>query len=383
MARLKLGLIFGGQSVEHEVSVVSAQHVIAAADTDRYEVIPIGVTKDGVWLTPEETQRELDRPDDLFHKTLYAPVRDPRSAPSSPPESAVSQHSPSPKSERGQGGEVRPAFAAGLDSLQQVDAVFPLVHGTHGEDGTLQGLLELLGIPYVGCGVAASAVGMDKALMKAVFLGCGLPVGDHIVTRASGSESETLAMVREIEQRIGYPAFVKPANGGSSVGINTAADREGLTLALVEATKHDRKLVIEKTIRGREVECAILGNEDAIASPVGEIRYTREFYDYEAKYLDSGTQVLAPSPDLSPDEVARVQDMALRAYKAIDGAGLSRVDFFLTEDGSLVIDEINTIPGFTPASMYPRLWEAAGVNYSELITRLVDLALARHQTKAL
>jgi D-alanine-D-alanine ligase len=222
---------------------------------------------------------------------------------------------------------------------------------------------------------------MDKALMKAVFLGCGLPVGEHMVL--SSAEAESPAMRREIEERIGYPAFVKPANGGSSVGISKASDREELTMALVEAMKHDRKLVIEKTIRGREVECGILGNEEAQASPVGEIRYAREFYDYEAKYLDSATQVLAPAPGLSPEVVARVQDMALRAYKAIDGAGLSRVDFFLTEDGALIIDEINTIPGFTPASMYPRLWAAAGVHYSELITRLVDLALARHQMKAL
>jgi D-alanine-D-alanine ligase len=256
---------------------------------------------------------------------------------------------------------------------------FPLIHGQHGEDGTLQGLLELLDLPYVGCGVAASAVGMDKVLMKAVFLGNGLPVGDYIVLQSPRGEGEVLSVAREIEERIGYPAFVKPANGGSSVGISKAHDREELAGALMTAGKHDRKLVIEKTVTGREVECAILGNEDAQASPVGEIRYKREFYDYEAKYLDPQTEVLAPSPNLSPDVIEQVQVLALQAFHAIDGAGLSRVDFFLREDGSLLIDEINTIPGFTPASMYPRLWQAAGVNYGELITRLVDLALARHQ----
>jgi D-alanine-D-alanine ligase len=220
---------------------------------------------------------------------------------------------------------------------------------------------------------------MDKALMKAVFIGNGLPVGEHIVLQAGEDETEVIARAREVEERIGYPAFVKPANGGSSVGISKAHDREGLTLAMVEAARHDRKLVIEKTIKGREVECAILGNEDAEASPVGEIRYKREFYDYEAKYLDPGTEVLAPSADLPPEVVERVQSLALRAFRAIDGAGMSRVDFFLCEDGSLILDEINTIPGFTPASMFPRLWAAAGVDYSRLITRLVDLALARHR----
>jgi D-alanine-D-alanine ligase len=261
-----------------------------------------------------------------------------------------------------------------------LDVAFPLIHGQHGEDGTLQGLLELLDLPYVGCGVAASAVGMDKALMKAVFRGAGIPTGDYIVVRGARDEAEVLATAREIEERIGYPAFVKPANGGSSVGISKAHGREELTLALVEASKHDRKLVIEKTVEGREVECAILGNEDAQASPIGEIRYQREFYDYEAKYLDPATQVIAPT-ELPADVVARVQALALQAYKAIDGAGLSRVDFFLLPDGSVLIDEINTIPGFTPVSMYPRLWQAAGIGYSELITRLVDLALARHREK--
>jgi D-alanine-D-alanine ligase len=269
------------------------------------------------------------------------------------------------------------AHRADFTALTGVDVVFPLIHGTHGEDGTLQGLLELLDLPYVGCGVAASAVGMDKALMKAVFRGEGLPVADHVVVQAP-SEGDALTLARELEERIGYPAFVKPANGGSSVGISKVRSREELAAALTEAASVDRKLVVEAFVPGREVECAVLGNDDPEVSPVGEIRHKRDFYDYEAKYLDPETEVLAPA-DLPADVVARVQDLARRAFKAVDGAGMSRVDCFLLADGSLVIEEINTIPGFTPGSMYPRLWQAAGVSYGDLITRLVDLALTRHK----
>jgi D-alanine-D-alanine ligase len=233
-----------------------------------------------------------------------------------------------------------------------------------------------MGLPYVGCGVAASAVGMDKALMKAVFRGEGLPVVEAMVARV-GPEDDVIELARRAEARFGLPVFVKPANGGSSVGVGKARGREELATAITEASRHDRKLVIEPMVEGREVECAILGNAgSAEASPVGEIRHYREFYDYEAKYLDPRTEILAPT-DLGPDIVARVQELALKAYTAVDGAGMSRVDFFLCPDGLLMIDEINTIPGFTPASMYPRLWAAAGVSYTALINRLVALALER------
>jgi D-alanine-D-alanine ligase len=350
--RLRLGLVFGGRSVEHEVSVVSAQHVIAAADPQRFEVVPIGVTKDGVWLAAEETRRQLESPGAAFQKQLTISGQ------------------PS----------ARDSLGNAASTLAGLDVVFPLIHGTHGEDGTLQGLLELLDLPYVGCGVAASAAGMDKALMKAVFKGSGIAVGDHIVLRSAECAEDAVGAARSIEERLGYPCFVKPANGGSSVGIVKAHDREELTTALTDVGRLDRKLVIEAMIEGREVECAILGNDDAEASPVGEIRYKREFYDFEAKYLDPATEVLAPA-DLPPETVAAVQSLALRAFQALDGAGMSRVDFFLRPDGSLLIDEINTIPGFTPSSMYPRLWQVAGLTYSDLIARLVDLALARHKEK--
>ncbi|HXH20586.1 MAG TPA: D-alanine--D-alanine ligase family protein [Dehalococcoidia bacterium] len=351
--RLRLGVIFGGRSTEHEVSVVSAQHVIAAADRKRFEVVPIGVTKSGVWLSAAETKAALDLPEPPFKKTL-----------------------------RGGEGQARgpAAIQRGIEALSAVDVVFPLVHGTHGEDGTLQGLLELLDIPYVGCGVAASAIGMDKALMKAAFIADGLPVGQHTIVHLHDWERDPGAGARLIEARLPYPCFVKPANGGSSVGVSKVRNREELLDAIQVASECDTKVLVEEALSGREVECAVLGNHDPEASPVGEVRYRREFYDYEAKYLDPATEVIAPT-DLPADVVRRVQDLSLRAFQAIDGKGLSRVDFFLKSDGSLIIEEINTIPGFTPASMYPRLWEAAGVSYSELVTRLVNLALERHREK--
>jgi D-alanine-D-alanine ligase len=271
-------------------------------------------------------------------------------------------------------------LAAAMSALADVDVVFPLIHGTHGEDGTIQGMLELAGLPYVGCGVAASALGMDKALMKAVFRGQGLPVAEYLVLRTEDDTGPLLERAREAEERLGLPAFVKPANGGSSLGVSKVRSREELVAGLIEASKYDRKLVVERAIEGREVECAVLGNEHAEATRLGEIRHNRDFYDFEAKYLDPSTQIVAPA-DLPDDVVRRGQDLALRAFEAVDGAGLSRVDFFLLADGSLVIDEINTIPGFTPASMFPRLWQSSGVRYGELIARLVELALARNKEK--
>jgi D-alanine-D-alanine ligase len=354
-SRLRLALIFGGRSVEHEVSVVSAQHVLAAADRQRFEVTPIGVTPNGDWLTPEETEACLARPEPPFRKRLGREGDVPASS--------------------------RPAnLARAMGALAGIDVVFPLIHGSHGEDGTLQGMLELAGIPYAGCGVAASALGMDKALMKAVFRAAGLPVADHVVMRVSEREDAWLDQAREAESRLGLPAFVKPANGGSSLGVSKVRSREELVAGLAEAAKFDRKVVVERAVTGREVECAVLGNDDAQATLLGEILHQRDFYDFQAKYLDTATQVVAPAA-LPDDVVARAQVLALKAFHAIDGAGLSRVDFFLLPDGSLIIDEINTIPGFTPASMFPRLWQAMGVSYGELITRLVELALARHKEK--
>ncbi len=361
-SRLRLGLIFGGRSVEHEVSVVSAQHVIAAADPAHFEVVPIGVTPDGVWLSPIETAAALAVPEAPYQKRMERDV-------ALVPSFRIEENEDS-----------RYSLGRALDALSGVDVVFPLIHGTHGEDGTLQGLLELAGLPYVGCGVAASALGMDKVLMKALFRTEGIPVADHTVLHATRDAGDLLAQARDIESRLGLPAFVKPANGGSSLGVSKVRSREELVAGLIEAAKYDRKILVETAIEGREIECGVLGNHDPQTTVLGEIRHRRDFYDYEAKYLDPQTEIIVPAA--LPDEVIkRGQELALRAFRAIDGAGLCRVDFFLLPDGSMLIDEINTLPGFTPASMFPRLWQAAGVSYSELIARLVDLALARHREK--
>lgn len=328
---------------------MSAQHVLTAADKSRFALVPLGVTREGVWLSEEETRAALAVPEPPFKKTLRSSRRD-----ITPP----------------------------VEVLASADVVFPLIHGRHGEDGSLQGLLELLEKPYVGCGVAASAVGMDKGLMKAVFSAAGLRVAKHIVLSvpAEAQERELLQATREAEERLGLPVFVKPANGGSSLGVSKARSREEMSLALLEAARFDRRVLVEEAIEGREVECGVLGNQALQASPVGEVRHQREFYDYEAKYLDPRTEVIAPA-DLPPETVERVQAASLTAFRAMAGSGLARVDYFLGADGSLIIDEINTLPGFTPASMFPRLWAAAGVSYSELITRVVELAIERYKER--
>jgi len=351
--RQRLGIIFGGRSGEHEVSVVSAQHVIAAADKERFDVVPIGIARSGAWLTPEETEAALARDAASYQKTLDA--------------ADASR----------QGLLARPQA---LEALARVDVVFPVLHGPYGEDGTLQGLLELAGVPYVGAGVAASAIGLDKALMNAVFAQAGLPLPEHRVVLGWRWEAEQDAITRELESAIPYPWFVKPANGGSSVGVSKVRSREDLSEAVQLALRYDRKLVVEQGIKGREVECAVLGNDEPQTSPLGEIVYQREFYDYEAKYLDPNRQLIAPA-HVPAETVARIQAMAVQAYRAIDCAGMARVDFFLLPDGSVCLDEINTIPGFTPISMFPRLWQLAGLTYSQLISRLVDLALERHEEK--
>jgi D-alanine-D-alanine ligase len=346
--RMKLGVIFGGQSTEHEVSVTSARGVMREADAERFEVVPFGITRRGAWLTPHETRTRLTR--------------------------VESGESGAIGEDEGAGVLAYPQVLAELSTL---DAVFPIVHGTFGEDGTLQGLLELADIPYVGSGVAASAVGMDKELMRAAFAQAGLPQPRYTVLRDAETDSPSEQTVRGIENDLGYPCFVKPANGGSSVGVSRANSREDFHGAVAEAAKHDRKVLIEEAMSGREVECAVLGNADALPSPLGEIRPGGDFYDYEAKYVDDSAGLIIPA-ELSDADTARVQDYALRAYRAIDCAGLARVDFFV-DDGEARLIEVNTLPGFTPISMYPRLWQEAGLSYSDLITRLVELGVERHR----
>ena len=356
MAKLRVGVLFGGQSVEHEISLLSAQSVMRSLDQKKYEVIPLGITKEGKWLPPSEAPKLLETSSgfpDLTNGINQAPAGI---------ASLVTANKP-------------------LTELPKLDVIFPLLHGTFGEDGTVQGLLELADVPYVGAGVLGSALGMDKALMKRVFRDAGLPIVPFITVLRRDWERKPEAIAAEVDQVLGFPCFVKPANGGSSVGISKVHARNELATALDTAVALDRKALVEEAIPGRELECSVLGNDAPIASAVGEIVPAREFYDYEAKYHDEQTQLMVPAP--LPSEMAdRVRALAVEAYQAIDCAGMARVDFFLrSADQQLFINEINTIPGFTSVSMYPKMWEAAGLPYSALLDRLIELALERHQEK--
>jgi D-alanine-D-alanine ligase len=342
-------VVIGGKSTEHEVSVSSGRSVMREADSARFEVLPFGVTRNGAWLTPEETGRRL---------------ADPATTNLGDDE-----------------GEGLLAYPAVLEALRGVDVVFPIIHGTHGEDGTLQGLFELAGLPYVGAGIAASAIGMDKELMRAAFAAAEIPQPPYLVLADGDVDAPPPGALTFIDQQLGYPCFVKPCNGGSSVGVSKARSREDFGEAVAVAARHDRKVMVEQAMTGHEVECAILGNADPAASGVAEILPEAEFYTYEAKYQDDSTRMIFPAA-ISAATTERVRELALRAYRAIDCAGLARVDFFAEDDGPVRIIEINTLPGFTPISQYPRLWQEQGVSYTELISRLVDLALERHARQA-
>lgn len=366
--RLRVAVLFGGQSGEHEVSLMSAQSVLAALDPAKYEVIGIGITKDGRWLAGPpalaalraavEQQRALDA-------SCTAAVSPPSpSALVAPGECAVST------------GEATLSWLGG-----PVDVVFPVLHGPFGEDGTVQGLLELVDVPYVGCGVAASAVGMDKVLMKRLLRDAGLPIAAFTVVMRHVWRREPERVLAELEAAFGFPCFVKPANLGSSVGVSKAYDRAGLARALDLAAEYDRKLVVEEFIAGREIECSVLGNDEPEASVPGEVIPARDFYDYEAKYRDEGTRLIIPA-NLSPEVAATVRRYAVEAFRALDCAGLARVDFFVASDDRVYVNEVNTMPGFTSMSMYPKLWEASGLSYSALVDRLITLAIERHRDRS-
>jgi D-alanine-D-alanine ligase len=359
--KVRVGVVFGGQSGEHEISLLSAQSVMRAMDKDKYEIVPIGVTQEGRWLAGGDPLKALTGGQVTMPKLLGTRVV-------SRPSSAVSR-------------ALLPSVA-GARYSDAVDVIFPVLHGPMGEDGTVQGLFELANVPYVGAGVMASAVGMDKAVMKDVFRAHGLPVAPHLIFLRSEWECDPTAMMMEIESRLGFPCFVKPANLGSSVGITKVHSYVELDAALAEAASFDRKLLVEMAVpRAREIECSVLGNDDPMASVPGEVKPGREFYDYEAKYFDKRTQLIIPAP-ISGELTARVRDLAIRAFRAVDCAGMARVDFLLaSETGELYVSEINTIPGFTAVSMYPKMWEASGISYPELIDRLIQLALERHADK--
>jgi D-alanine-D-alanine ligase len=354
-------VIFGGRSGEHEVSLASAASVLSAIDPARYEVVPMGIGKDGHWVVGGDPLRALA-------EAAGVPIALPADA--------------APPARGGGSALARVATAGGLPAgaAAGLDVVFPLVHGPHGEDGTLQGLLELADVPYVGAGVLASAVGMDKATMKAVFRAHSLPVVPHLVLRDHEWRAAADAWRQRVAEEIGYPCFVKPANLGSSVGISKVTGERGLDAAIDLAFVHDRKILVERGVAGREIEVSVLGNDEPEASVPGEILPGREWYDYEAKYTDGVAKLLIPA-SLSPGLAEEFRRLAVAAFRTIDAAGLARVDFFLDTDEAIWVNEINTIPGFTRFSAYPRLWEASGLSYPALVDRLIALALERHARK--
>ncbi|MFO7540846.1 MAG: D-alanine--D-alanine ligase family protein [Chloroflexota bacterium] len=369
--KLRIGIIFGGRSGEHEVSLMSARSVMAALDREKYEVVPIGITRTGRWLTGD-VMAALSEGQPM---TTAALLPDPEMP-------GLMQMVSRSASETA----AESTHTSSLAPVSRLDVIFPVLHGTYGEDGTVQGLLELADIPYVGAGVVGSAVGMDKAIFKQVMAAADLPVLPWRLVNSSRWQQQPAAVLDEIEAVLSYPVFSKPANLGSSVGIAKCRNRAELQAGLDEAARYDRRLVVEQGIAARELEIAVLGNDKAEASVIGEVRPRRDFYDYVAKYMtDPGSEeeseLIIPA-DLTPAQAVQVTELALRAYQAIDCGGLGRVDLLLDkESGALYINEINTIPGFTRISMYPKLWQASGLSYPELLDRLIGLALERHEAK--
>ena len=362
--KLRVAVLFGGRSAEHEISLLSARFVVSALDRDRFDPVLVGIDKSGRWLLQEEA-------------LLLAAARDPRLAKLNPdrPDVALVAH-PS------EGGDASLAIAGGPPT--GLDVVFPVRHGPLGEDGCVQGLLELAGVPYVGAGVLGSAVGMDKDVMKRLLAAAELPMVPYRTIRRPAWDRARDAEITAAEATAGYPSFVKPANMGSSVGVSRATSREELARAVDLAFEYDTKVIVEQGVpNAREVECSVLGNDEPIASIPGEIRidHADGFYSYAAKYLDETGATIRIPADLSPAQATAVQLLAIETFRALECAGLARVDFFLSPAGDLYVNEINTLPGFTAISMYPKLWEASGVSAKELVSRLVDLAIDRAATR--
>jgi len=390
MKKLRVGILFGGRSGEHEVSLLSAASVFNAIDKSKFEVVPIGITKEGRWVTAAHAKRLL-KGMPLEHEERHLRAGDPDATAGAavlakgeavivPPEPKSAALTPF-QTEAGVALTRRAA-----DRAINVDIIFPVLHGTFGEDGTIQGLLELADLPYVGAGVLGSAAGMDKDIMKALFRAAGLPIVKHVTILRSEWEADPKKTEKLIEKSLKYPVFVKPANLGSSVGISKAHNRKELGPGIAEAAKFDRKIVIEQGVGGtnqkaREIECSVLGNDAPQASVPGEIVPSKEFYDYNAKYLDEGSQLVIPAK-LTKGETKKVQQLAVAAFKAVDCSGLARVDFLMDpKNRKIYLNEINTMPGFTSISMYPKLWAATGVSYPELIERLIQLGMERHEEK--
>jgi len=354
--RIRVAVLFGGKSGEHEVSIASARSVLRAIDRTKYDVRPIAITKEGRWLAGDGASQLL--------------------------QGAGPRHLADHSAQLAQGEcEQTLVLKEAAQRLLDIDIVFPVLHGTYGEDGTIQGLLELAGLPYVGAGVLGSALGLDKIAAKDVLRANGLPVVPGMPVQRSRWRQEPAAVLQEAEQRFGYPVFVKPANMGSSVGVTKAHNHSELVRALDAAARYDRRILVEPAVNAREIECSVLGNDDPVASLPGEVVPCNEFYDYDAKYVDEGSTLQIPA-DIPQELAERVRSYAARAYLAIDCAGMARVDFFLCRDtGELYVNELNTIPGFTDISMYPKLWEASGLPYPKLIDRLIALAFERWEQR--
>ena len=370
-------MLYGGRSGEHEVSLASAAAVFGNLDRKRYEPVAIRIEKDGRWSIAERPPTMMSAGEVIEQARLDSarPSRAGREVHlvAHPSDNTILSIDRSRESEAA--GQ---AVVTGLN----LDVIFPVLHGPYGEDGTIQGLLELANVPYVGAGVLASSVGMDKGMMKVVFASHGLPVGAYTVVRGVDWARQREETLTAIEQHLGYPVFVKPANLGSSVGISKAKDRAALIEAMELAGSFDRRIIVEAAVpEAREIECAVLGNDDPEASVPGEVIPSREFYDYEAKYIDSGSRTIIPA-DLPPALTERVRRLSIEAFQAIDCAGMARVDFLLSrKDDTIYVNEVNTIPGFTTISMYSKMWAASGVSYPELLDRLIALAVERHAAK--
>jgi D-alanine-D-alanine ligase len=390
MKKLRVGVLFGGRSGEHEVSLLSAASVLNAIDKSKYEVVPIGITREGRWVTAAHAERLL--------QGKPADTPEPRHLRAGDPDATA----PAAVLARGEGVVVPPMpgenhsalvpfetdahqLRAGVNPVD-VDIIFPVLHGTFGEDGTIQGLLELADIAYVGAGVLGSAAGMDKDVMKRLFRNAGLPIVKHVTVLRSVWREQPKKVRKQIESALKYPVFVKPANLGSSVGISKVHDSSELAAAMDEAARFDRKLVIEEGVGGkkgkaREIECSVLGNDKPIASVAGEIVPIKEFYDYSAKYLVEGSESIIPAK-IGKAKQKEVQRLAVAAFQAVDCAGMARVDFLMDpRTKKMYVNEINTIPGFTSISMYPKMWAATGIDYPELMDRLIQLGLERHAEK--
>ena len=358
-SRIRVGVLFGGRSAEHEVSLVSAASVITALDKDKYEVVPIGITQEGKWLSSPDAVALLKSRNrlDSATETILLP---------NPTHKGLVALNPNSK----------------IQNLKSLDVIFPVVHGTFGEDGTVQGLFELANIAYVGAGVLGSSAGMDKVVTKQLCEQAGIPVTPYVWFLMNRFEKNSKSIVASIEKKLGYPCFVKPANSGSSVGISKARNRRELLLAIKVAAQFDRKILVERGIANvREIELSVLGNDEPVASVPGEIISSNEFYDYDAKYVDGKSAAIIPAK--LPKNVARkLQEYAVRTFAAIDCTGMARADFLVTKrSNKIYMNEINTIPGFTSISMYPKLWEASGISYPRLLDTLIELALARHRDK--